>query len=375
MANSFQFLVGSDAFLAGFSNSLAECRESLYAQFMTFDGDASGQRFAEMLMGKAAEGVKVRLLIDGYADAVVSDIYPYTIFHSASTRQERIETKALFKQLARKDISVKRTAPFGFMGKYFLFRDHKKMIILDNRIAFVGGINISDHNYAWHDFMVRIEGPLVSDLTQEFCSTWDGNTKVFDQPNGKGDYILNQGPGRPSIHEKIFEKIDGAQHSLVIESPYLLGEEIEARILEAAERGVQVILVTPYFNNKWIYRTWFRTFQRRLTHPNISFYGYRGNGGMTHAKLLVVDDKWVSFGSCNLFELAGLTHKDLNVFSNNPDLVTQASAFIADELAQSEPLKPPRFAVGYSTYSIQHRFFQWWTDRLLQNATWKAIYG
>jgi cardiolipin synthase len=374
MANSFQLLVGADAFMREFTASLNDCRESLYVQFMTYEGDATGQAFSDQLAHKAAEGAEVRLMVDGYTDVVINDVYPFLLNRQSAVREEHAQTRALFERLSHRGVAVKRTAPPGFLGRYMLYRNHKKMVIMDERIAFVGGINISDHNYAWHDFMVKIEGPLVRDLARDFCSTWEGETVPFHRSNGAGDYILNQHAGRYSVFEEILKKIEQARHSLIIESPYLLGNHIESRIWAAAERGVQITLITPYHSNKLMYHIWGRTLQRRLVHPNIAIFGYQGNGGMTHAKLLIVDEEWASFGSCNMFELEGLTQKELNVFSNNADLIAQLSALVACDLARATLLTPPKRAFGRPTYTISYHLVNWWTKHLLRSPKWKLTY-
>jgi cardiolipin synthase len=374
MNNSFQLLVGAPAFVHEFTASLRDCCESLYAQFMTYEGDAAGQAFSDQLAHKAAEGVDVRLMVDGYTDVVISDVYPFRLHQRHSVREERVQTRSLLEGLPHRGVTVKRTAPPGLLKRFMLYRNHKKMVIIDKRIAFVGGINISDHNYAWHDFMVKIEGPLVRDLVCDFCSTWEGDTVPFHRSNGAGDYILNQRAGCRPILGEIFKMIGQAQHSLVIESPYLLGNHIESHIWNAAERGVQATLILPYLSNKLVYRVWARTLQQRLNHPNITIYGYQGNGGMTHAKLLIVDERWATFGSYNMFELEGLSQKDLNVFTNNADLIAQLGALVADDLAHAVPFTPPRRAFGRLSYTISYQFVNWWTNHLLRSPQWKKTY-
>jgi cardiolipin synthase len=222
--------------------------------------------------------------------------------------------------------------------------------------------------------MVRIEGPLVRDLARDFCSTWEGSTVPFDRPNGTDDYILNQSVGRSSILIELLRMIDCAQHTLVIESPYLLGDTIEARIWTAAERGVQVTLIIPYRSNKRIYDLWHRTLQCRLNHPNIAIYGYQRNGGMIHAKLLIVDDQWASFGSYNVIELEGLTQKELNVFARNADLIAQFKMLVADDLAHSVRLAAPRRAFGRFTYAISYYLVAKRNKHLLQRPKWTERY-
>lgn len=372
--NTFLLLAGSTAFMRELNVSLAACQRSLYVQFMTYEGDQSGLAFSNLLAEKAAAGVDVRLMVDGYSDVVISDVYPLLIHKRHSVNRERTQTQALFESLRARSVGVKRTAPPGFLNMYILYRNHKKMIVIDDQVAFVGGINISDHNYSWHDFMVKIEGPLVRDLARDFCSTWAGSPIVLDTPVSDGDFILNQCAGRYSLFEETLAMIERAERTLVIESPYLLGNRIEPAIRAAATRGVRVNIITPLHSNKWLYRLWSRKLHHRLNHPNITIYGHAGNGGMTHAKLMIVDDRWATFGSFNMIELEGLTQKELNVFSSDPSLIAQLNAFVTEDLAHATPISPPRFASVRLTYRALYHFHKWWTKRLLQNPKWKAIY-
>ncbi|NLX09898.1 MAG: phosphatidylserine/phosphatidylglycerophosphate/cardiolipin synthase family protein [Chloroflexi bacterium] len=367
-------LVGAEAFLHALRIDLPGCHHSLYAQFMTYEGDASGQAFSALLAEKAAAGVDVRLLVDGYTDVVLSDVYPLLLHRWRAVRAERARTRALFDRLRAGGVGVRRTAPPGFLGRYMLYRNHKKMVVLDEQIAYVGGINISDHNFAWHDFMVRVEGPLVHDLARDFCSTWDGHTVALATPRPNLDFVLNQCAGRYSIFAEVLSMIDRAEQTLVIESPYLLGDQIERRIRAAAERGVRVTIVLPGRSNKLLYRLWVRKLLQRLSHPNIALYGFAADGGMTHAKLIIVDDRWASFGSFNMIELEGLTQKELNIFTSQTRFIARLNALIADDRARSHPLPPPRTTYGRFTYSLLYRAVRWWTNRLLRNPKWKARY-
>ena len=374
MRNTYKVLVGTQAFLDALHTDLDDCNRSLDAQFMTYEGDAAGLAFSERLAAKAAQGVAVRLLVDGYTDFVVSDVYAYALPLHPAVRAEHRRTQAMLAELPDRGVAVKRTAPPGWMGRFMLYRNHKKMVLIDERVAYVGGINVSDHNFAWHDFMVRIEGPLVAELVRDYAATWTGEPLALAPVNGADDYLVSQNAGRPALLDAMLGHIDAAQHTLVIESPYLFGDRTEAHLLAAAERGVQLTLITPFNSNHGIYRVWVRALRRRLDHPNIALYGYQGTGGMTHAKLLIADNTWGSFGSFNFFELEGVGQKDLNVFSTNADLIAQLRALVAADLAQSVRLEPPDFAPGRFTYSAAYRLVHWWTQRQLKDPAWRAIY-
>lgn len=374
MTHRFRLLVGPDAFLESLKADLVNCRHSLLVQFSTFEGDDSGSAFADLLVAKANAGVDVRLTVDYYSDAVLSDTYPTLIHRRRAVNRERQKTWALFDALQANGVKMRRTAPMGPFWIYALYRDHKKMIVLDNRVAYVGGINISDHNFAWHDFMVRIEGDLARDLATDYCTSWDGQTTAYDRPTPGTDFVLNQCAGRYSIFEEILAMIGRAKDEIVIESPYVLGDHIEAALLAAAKRGVQVRLIIPFHSNKVVFHWWYPASLWRLNHANISYYGYQGEHNMTHAKLVIVDSQWVTFGSLNMFELEGLTQKELNIFSSDPDLIAQLRQFTEQDMASSIPLAVPRSRKRRFTYTLLYRFFRWWTHRLVRNPDWKAIY-
>ncbi len=375
MSNSFQLLVGVEAFVREFTASLKTCRESLYVQFSTFEGDASGQRIAHLMMETASTGVDVRLIVDCYSDVVINDTYPISLHRRGEVLAERAATYALYDQMRNGGIGIQRTAPPGCLGMYMLYRNHKKMVIIDEKTAFIGGICVSDHNFSWHDFVVKIQGDLVKDIVRDFTSTWAGKTQPFDTAASAGDFVLNQCAGRSSIFQYILQLIETAQESIVIESPYLLGDQLESKLRQAAERGTQITLIMPFHSNQLMYRVWVRHLRKFLNHPNIRIFGIKGQNNMTHAKLIVVDGKRAGFGSYNMFELEGLTQKDLTVFSDNPDLLRQFHQMIEGDLRNSVLLEAPRWTCGHSSYRLIHGFFRWWTERLVKNEKWFAVYG
>ena len=374
MKNKYEILVGAEKFIDSLKCDLDDCHDSLYVQFMTYEGDEAGKRFSAPLMERAIAGVDVRLMVDYYSDVVVSDIYPMEVHRYSQLRAERAETQSLFAQMEETGIEIKRTAPFGCFGQYIFFRDHKKIVVLDEQVAYIGGINISDHNFRWHDFMVRVEGPIVQDIVRDFISTWDGKTVAFDTPAENGDYLLNQSAARHSVFNEVLAMVERAEHTIFIETPYLLGDTIERAILRAAERGVKVQLIVPYNNNKLIFKWWSAASVHRLNHPNISYYGFTGHDGMTHAKLYLFDGRWTTVGSLNVFELECLMQKEVNIFSDNPDLVAQVKELAEADLAQSELLSLPSGKYLRFTHTAVYGFFTWWTKRLSKNPDWVAKY-
>ena len=374
-SNAYALCEGAPAFVASLREELPRCRVTLFAQFMTFEGDASGEEFADLLLERARAGVDVRLILDHYVDVIANDILPIRLGRRRELQAERSSTSVLLERLSAGGVRVQRTAPPGVLWRFLLYRNHKKMVVLDDAVAFVGGINVSDHNYAWNDFMVKVTGPLAADMARDFRTTWDGATVELAAPSSDADFVLNHSPGRPSISDEVARLVRAATTSIAIESPSLLGGALEELLVDVARRGVAVTVVAPARHNRSIFRVWIRATISRLVRAGVTVYGYRGSDEMTHAKLLIVDDEVATFGSFNFFELEGLTQKELNVFTRDPAIITDLRRLMDRDTAASTVMTPPRTTFGRFTYTIVERGFARWTRRLLENPEWRATYS
>jgi len=373
-ADSFRVLVGAEAFLNALAADVALATASVHVQFSTFEGDDSGEAFGRLLIEAADRGLDVRLTVDHYSDVVLSDFHPLLVHRLRAIRRERDRTHALFDRLRAHGVGVRRTAPPGALGRFLLYRDHKKLVILDDRVAYVGGINVSDHNFLWHDLMVRVEGPVVAALAADYRSSWSGPTVALPVAAPSGTSVVNHDARRESILAELLRMIDGARETLVIESPYLLGDRLERAIVGAADRGVRVTLIVPFRANRGIVRLWRRQTLGRFQHPNIALRGYRDTGGMLHAKFAIVDGRRATFGSFNMFELESRTQKELNVFTDDPALIRQLEAVVAHDLPSTVPMVAPAWTFGRFTYTACYRFFDAWTSRLVRDPEWVASY-
>ena len=374
-SNHFRLCSGAPAFLAALRDDLCACRDTLRVQFSTFEGDASGEDFAALLIERAASGVSVQLVLDHYSDFIADDVLPVHLTRRPALRAERERTRALLDRMVAAGVQLRRTAPLGSMARYMLYRDHKKLIVIDERVAYLGGINVSDHNFAWNDFMVRVEGPVVDDLATDFASTWHSHRTRLAAPPVVGDYVVNQAAGRPAVLDETLRLIDGARSTIFLETPSLLGHRIERALLDAADRGVRVSVVVPSQHNRWIFRVWSRKTMLEIRHPNITLQGYRGCGAMTHAKLLIVDNQRAVVGSANLFALEAMTQKELCLFTDDASLLEELRCQAAVDSLQSAPLDPPRSSVGRFSYSILELAVDAWTRRLLRKPAWRNEYA
>ena len=141
--NRFRLLVGAEDFLRAAREDIAAAKDSCLAQFMTYEGDDSGLAFSALLEAKAAAGLDVRLMVDCYTDVVLSDVYPILLHKLNSVDAERTRTREMFEEMRARGVPVRRTAPPGRFLRFMLYRDHKKMVVLDEHVAYVGGINLT----------------------------------------------------------------------------------------------------------------------------------------------------------------------------------------------------------------------------------------
>ncbi|MEP6968531.1 MAG: phospholipase D-like domain-containing protein, partial [Pseudomonadota bacterium] len=169
-----ELLVGSDAFWARAAWDIASARRRLYVQAMSFEGDDAGKAVAGAIMASPARDRRV--LVDAYSTVVISDRFvlsPAGLFDRA-LRAEAKATRAMFDDLVRAGARVRVTNPVGPLYLHYPARNHKKLIVADE-VAYIGGINFSDHNFAWRDLMLRLEDDAAAQvLARDFEATFDG---------------------------------------------------------------------------------------------------------------------------------------------------------------------------------------------------------
>jgi cardiolipin synthase len=284
--------VGSDDFWAQAKADMASARRRLLVQAMTFEADAAGGAVGQAVLASSAEDRRV--LVDDYTRFVISDRFVYSPHNllDPGFRAEVKATRGMFGSMARSGVGVRVTNPSGPFLAGFAYRNHKKLIVADNA-AYLGGINFSDHNFAWHDLMLRIEDAQVSDLlAADFDATYTGQGRSWT--NRQDAVVLYGLDGRDNHarYAEIIALIDGAKTQINVISPYLTFPFCDA-LARARQRGVKVTLVTPDANNKPTvrdYLVWAAAragFEVLLTRE------------MIHLKGMLIDDERLVLGSSN----------------------------------------------------------------------------
>jgi len=310
-------LVGFDQFWSALKADIASARQSVLVQTFAFEGDAVGNELAAAFL--SARAPERLLLADSFTKVVLSDRFRYSPANllNDDLRREARETTARIRELKQAGVGVRFTNPYGFTPRRILSRNHKKLVVIDDRAAYVGGINFSEHNAAWHDMMLRIESKDVVDfLRKDFRSTWSGrDCAARGDFNGLELHALD-GHSNRNAFGRVLSLIDDANRSIFVESPYITFPFYE-RLRTAARRGVAVQIVTPELNN-WNYFGGYARLESACSEIDLRLY----QGRMTHLKGMLIDDEILIAGSSNFDYFSYRVYQEILAIITDPDTVS-----------------------------------------------------
>lgn len=296
VASTSDVLVGGKNFFPPMLDDISSASSSVHINQYGFRPGAIGERFAQALLAKAAAGVSVRLVVDG----------------SGSCRGRA--GRAFYERLRAGGIEVgvvRATHPWApsNLGHF----DHRKFVVVDGRVGWIGGGGIEDHfeDGRFHDLFLRLTGPVVSQLQLVFVAgfRWlDGSIPATeldalfpahdDVERSAPAQVLHNAPGkfRP-ITDAIADILDGARETLDVINPYVTDRRMIQRIEAAARRGVRVRLFVPARPNNNACAAAQQSHHAQLLDAGVRILGHPA---MLHAKAFVRDGEEVLVGTCNL---------------------------------------------------------------------------
>lgn len=281
---------------------LEKAEHFIYLEYFIVDEGIMWGRVLEILARKAAQGVDVRMMYDGTCEfSTLPHNYPQ-----------------LLQQMG---IKCKMFAPITpFVSTHYNYRDHRKILVIDGRVSFTGGINLADeyinifpkHGH-WKDTAVMLEGEASKSFTLMFLQMWaldekdphicrDMKLPDFSCPDAKG-FVIPYGDC-PLDHDKVGEQVymdilNRAKRYVHIMTPYLiLDGEMENALIYAAQRGVDVRIMLPGIPDKRIPYALAYTHYAALLEAGIKIYEY--TPGFVHAKVFLVDGREAVVGTINL---------------------------------------------------------------------------
>lgn len=289
-------LVDCEAVWASIQVDLAAAREYACIQTYSFEGDSVGAALTEALL--ASRAPDRRLLVDSYALANHNDRWlalPGSLLDQG-LRAEVRNTGRLVRELRGSGVGVRFGRPLGMLGHRLLHRDHKKLILFDDQVAYIGGVNFSEHNFEWHDLMVRVEDAEVTRfLRRDFLASWEGRSHASSAsfPGLDMDLHLLPGKGNGAAYRDLLGLIGAAGRSIDVISPYV-SPPFTDHLAAAAKRGVRVRIVTPQWNNKAYLQKYLLAIASR-----VGFEVWLYPEAMIHMKCLLIDDSTLVTGSSN----------------------------------------------------------------------------
>lgn len=289
-----ELLVNFNEFWTRLSADIASAQRSVFVQTFAFEGDAVGRKLSRALLSSTAPDKRVQA--DSFTRIVLSDRFKYSPanYFDKELRREAKQTSAMMSELRRAGVQIRFTNPYGASPRALLSRNHKKLIVIDAAVAYIGGINFSEHNAAWHDMMLRIDdADAVKFLAEDFASSWNGKDRLANIHTGDLELFTLDGRQNRPAFQRLLDLIDEARESIFVESPYITFPFYE-HLREATRRGVDVKIVTPEANN-WSYFANYARLESARSRIHLRLY----RDGMSHLKAMLIDDKYLVAGSSN----------------------------------------------------------------------------
>ncbi|HLS39175.1 MAG TPA: phospholipase D-like domain-containing protein [Ornithinicoccus sp.] len=290
--------------------AIEQAERYVYLASYIWKGDATGQRFKDALHAAAARGVRVCLVFDGFANLVVP-----REFKRFPPELHLLRFPVLRAGLPLADL--RRTG-----------RDHRKVLVVDGRVGFVGGYNIGSlYATHWRDTHVRLEGPAVWELENSFTDFWNRHRRrgmpVLPDRGAPGwDHRIRAARNEPSrllfpVRGLYLDAVDRATERVWITQGYFIPDrEILQALLLAAQRGVDVRVITPAASNHvvadWVARSYFTP----LLRGGVRIFLYEN--AMVHAKTATVDGQWTTVGTANIDRLSLIGNYEINLEIQDP---------------------------------------------------------
>lgn len=301
----FTLLINGEKKFPEVLRELAAAKHFIHMEYYAWENDIRGNEIKEILLRKAKEGIKIRIMYDDYASRKIKP--------------------NIVRELKSGGISIvpKIKVKIVFMANRMNHRDHRKIIIIDGITGFVGGINISDRydnsidtGLYWRDTHVKIEGPLVNSLQRHFIISWNSSQSeklVYSSDlfpvNGLGNttglkargQVVAGGPVYPLsnimlTYLKIFAL---ARNKLYITNPYFIpNDSILDALKQAAISGTDVRLLLPYKSDSAVVGAASRFYFPELLQAGVKIYLYKK--GFVHAKTVVADTFLSVIGTANM---------------------------------------------------------------------------
>jgi cardiolipin synthase len=351
LGNKLTLLQNGPATYSAMFAAIRAAKDHINLETYIFDDDEIGRKFSDLLLERQAAGVQVNIIHDS-----AGALFTPTAFFDR-LREGGIEI-----------LEFNPVIPFTGNNDDWLLnnRDHRKQMVIDGRIVFTGGINISgtyssspggkraakrraEQPVGWRDTHLQIEGPVVAEFQKLFMETWSRQNGVALKPKNyfpaltpQGDEIVRAIGSTPSnsqdlIYLTLLSVINHAEtHAHLTIAYFAPDPQLLKALTDAAQRGVDVKLVLPSYTDSWSIFHLGRSYYTTLLKGGVKLYLRRG--AVMHAKTASVDGVWSTVGSTNLDWRSFLHNDEINAVVISRQFAAQMDAMFNADIAESDQI-------------------------------------
>ena len=345
--NKVTLLADGEATYAAMFKAIEGAKYHINMESFIFEDDEAGRKFAARLLQKQAEGVKVHLMYD----AVGSINTPEAFFQGLRDAGIQVVCFNPLNPLEHRD-------EWGLTH-----RDHRKILIIDGKLAIMGGVNISAVYSSsprsrqktgklpihWRDTDIQIEGPTVVELQKLFMDTWVKQKgpaiygpEYFPLIKEQGNALVQVVGSTPGENNRIpfvvyVSALSFAQNSIHLTNSYFIpDDQIEKGLADAARRGVDVKIILPGVSDSNLALYAQRYHYTALLKSGVQIFEH--SNSFLHAKTAVLDGIWSTVGSTNMDYLSLMSNDEVNAVILNREFAVQMEQMFARDLADSKPI-------------------------------------
>jgi len=360
--NDVRILINGEQKFAQLREDLKSARNHIHLEYFVVVDDQLGAEIIDLLCQKAKEGVNVRLIYDDVGSTISRET-------KAKLKQSEIEYFAFMPVM------------FSNSTSKFNYRDHRKIVIIDGKIGYVGGINLEkkydntyDNERYWRDTHVRLEGSAAGALQSSFLLSWEfvsEATLIIDHslfPDctwETGDAVAVQiaasGPDTDwaNIMEALFAAINGAREYVYITSPYLVpNDQIITALTTAARSGIDVRIIIPYRSDSLGAQYASDSYIEQLLKSNIRMFRY--TKGFVHAKTMVIDDLFTTIGTANLDYRSFSINFEINALFYAKSTALELKQVFLEDLKDCEEVTLARWQDRSTGRRLKESFARLW---------------
>lgn len=314
--------------------AIRQARSRIFFETFIWKSDEVGQAFKDALVEAADRGVQVYIVYDVFANLVVPQSFYRFPAHVAVRRHPLMR---------------------GFPGLRSSGRDHRKLMVVDDTVAFLGGYNIGSlYATDWRDTHARLTGDIVWDAENAFIDFWNlstGRRRALALPDVGGsswqsDIRIHRNIPRNLVYPIrgiYLDAFERASHHIYLTHAYLIPDtDILDSLLRAARRGVDVRIIVPAESNHIVADWLSRGFYSQLLRGGVRLFLYQG--AMVHAKTATIDGQWSTIGTANLDRLSLAGNYEINMEVFNADVARQMEEIFALDSSNTVELTLPSWA-------------------------------